>query len=107
MEELIKLYSVTKDYGGNKGVFDISFSIARGEAFGFLGPNGAGKTTTIRMILGFISPDAGTVSVAGYDTFSDRHHIMKNVGYLPAEINFLPSMSGIDFLDFIAYLRGL
>lgn len=50
MEELIKLHSVTKDYGGNKGVFDISFSIARGEAFGFLGPNGAGKTTTIRMI---------------------------------------------------------
>ena len=107
MEELIKLNSVTKDYGGNKGVFDTSFSIMRGEAFGFLGPNGAGKTTTIRMILGFISPDAGKVSVAGYDAFSDRHHIMKNVGYLPAEINLFPSMSGNDFLDFMANLRGL
>ena len=107
MEELIKLNSVTKDYGRNKGVFDTSFSIMRGEAFGFLGPNGAGKTTTIRMILGFISPDAGKVSVAGYDAFSDRHHIMKNVGYLPAEINFFPSMSGNDFLDFMANLQGL
>lgn len=54
--EIIKSNNLTKDYGNGKGIFDVTFTIKKGEIFGFLGPNGAGKTTTIRHLLGFIIP---------------------------------------------------
>lgn len=54
--EMIAVNHLTRDYGGGKGVFQVSFSIAQGEVFGFLGPNGAGKTTTIRHLMGFLKP---------------------------------------------------
>ena len=54
--EIIKINNLTKDYGNGKGIFDVTFTIKKGEIFGFLGPNGAGKTTTIRHLLGFIIP---------------------------------------------------
>ena len=56
---IIKVSSLTKDYGSGRGVFDVSFEVRKGEVFGFLGPNGAGKTTTIRHIMGFLQPDGG------------------------------------------------
>ncbi len=54
---VIEISHITKDYGQNRGVFDVSFSVKQGEVLGFLGPNGAGKTTTIRQLMGFIKPD--------------------------------------------------
>ena len=59
---VIEISHITKDYGQNRGVFDVSFSVKQGEVLGFLGPNGAGKTTTIRQIMGFIKPDSGSLS---------------------------------------------
>ena len=56
---VIKIEHLTKDYGHNRGVFDVSFSVEKGEVYGFLGPNGAGKTTTIRHIMGFSRPQKG------------------------------------------------
>ena len=64
---ILQVEHLTKDYGGGKGIFDLSFSIEKGEVFGFLGPNGAGKTTTIRHILGFIKPQEGRAEVDGLD----------------------------------------
>ena len=61
MSNIIHVSHLTKDYKKGKGVFDLSFSVGKGEAFGFLGPNGAGKTTTIRQLMGFIRPTSGTV----------------------------------------------
>lgn len=61
--EQIKVENLVKRYGNKKGVFDINFSIEKGEVFGFLGPNGAGKTTTIRHLMGFIKPDSGFVQI--------------------------------------------
>ena len=58
---IIEVSNITKDYGNNKGVFDVTFSVNKGEILGFLGPNGAGKTTTIRQLMGFIKPDKGSV----------------------------------------------
>lgn len=58
-EAIIELQQVTKDYGNGKGVFNLSFSVPKGEVFGYLGPNGAGKTTTIRQLMGFIRPGQG------------------------------------------------
>ncbi|MEG1550481.1 MAG: ATP-binding cassette domain-containing protein, partial [Ruthenibacterium sp.] len=60
---VIEIEHITKDYGNGKGVFDVSFSVEKGEVMGFLGPNGAGKTTTIRQLMGFIKPDSGSVSI--------------------------------------------
>lgn len=103
----ITIENLTKDYGNNKGVFNISFEIKKGEVYGFLGPNGSGKTTTIRNLMGFIKPDGGKCLITGLNTFNDREKIQKNVGYIPGEIAFINDMTGLQFIDFIAKYRGL
>ena len=68
----IAIEGLTKDYGSGRGAFDVSFSVERGEVFGFLGPNGAGKTVTMRNLMGFIRPDSGSVRIEGLDCFAQR-----------------------------------
>lgn len=105
--KMIEVSKLTKDYGGKKGVFDLSFSLEEGEVLGFLGPNGAGKTTTIRHLMGFIRPDGGTVSLLGMDCFRDAKQIQRQVGYLPGEIAFDDRMTGTAFLKFMAEMKGM
>ena len=71
MEDVIIIENLTKDYGNDKGIFDVSFTIKKGEVLGFVGANGAGKTTTIRHIMGFLKPDSGRVRVKGMDANKD------------------------------------
>ena len=71
MEKLIEIKNLTKDYGDDKGVFDVNLDIYKGEMIGFVGTNGSGKTTTIRNILGFIKPTSGTVTVNGFSVDSN------------------------------------
>ncbi len=104
---IIEINKLTKNYGNNKGVFDLSFEINKGEVFGYLGPNGAGKTTTIRHLLGFLNPDKGSTSINGLDCRKNSHIIQKDLGYLPGEITFMDDMTGIEFLKFMADMRGL
>lgn len=104
---MINIQSIQKDYDNGKGVFDLSLHIPEGEVFGFLGSNGAGKTTTIRMLLGFIAPDAGQCHINGLPTFTQREKIMSDLGYLPAEINFFDGMDGMDFLKFMGNLHRM
>lgn len=104
---IIEVNGLTKDYGGHKGVFDVSFSVEKGEVMGFLGPNGAGKTTTIRQLMGFIRPDKGTACVEGKDCFKSAALIQKDLGYLPGEIAFMDDMTGTGFLRFIAGMKGM
>jgi len=104
---VIKIENLTKSYGIDKGVFNLSLSVNRGEVFGFLGPNGAGKTTTIRHLLGFLNPDAGKCSIDGMDCRQQSAEIQKFVGYLPGEIVFFDSMSGFEFLKFMAEMRKM
>ena len=77
---MITVNNLTRDYGGGKGVFQVSFSIAQGEVFGFLGPNGAGKTTTIRHLMGFLRPEGGSCSINGLDCGEDAREIRKSRG---------------------------
>ncbi len=105
--DVIQINQITKDYGQNHGVFDLSFNVKQGEVLGFLGPNGAGKTTTIRQLLGFIKPDSGTVSILDKDCFNDASVIQEHLGYLPGEIAFIDSMSGIEFIHFIASMKHI
>ncbi len=97
-DSIIRLDGVTKDYGNNRGIFDINLSIKQGECFGFVGTNGSGKTTTIRNIMGFINPDAGKVYVKGMDSWENGVDIKKYVSYVPGEIAFPPLKTGMDFL---------
>ena len=79
----IDVENVTKDYGHNKGIFDITFHIEKGEMFGFVGTNGAGKTTTIRHLLGFSKPDKGRILVKGLNPWNNSEKLMKDIGYIP------------------------
>ncbi|SHK62466.1 ABC transporter ATP-binding protein [Hespellia stercorisuis] len=103
----IEIEHITKDYGQHRGVFDLSFDVRKGEVLGFLGPNGAGKTTTIRQLLGFIKPDQGKVNILGKDCFEQADEIKKSLGYLPGEIAFIDSMSGMEFIRFVAKMKKM
>jgi ABC-2 type transport system ATP-binding protein len=104
---VIKIEHLTKDYGNEKGVFDVSFEINQGEVFGFLGPNGAGKTVTIRHLLGFARPQSGNTSISGLDCWKNPKDIQRKIGYLPGEINFPNDMTGTQLIKFLAEMRGL
>ena len=106
-EEVIKVTNLTKDYKNNRGIFDLNFTIYRGETFGFVGTNGSGKTTTIRHIMGFIKPEQGTVEVLGKDSWKDSCEIKKYVSYIPGEIAFPDLTTGIAFLKAQAELLNL
>ena len=88
-------------------MFDVSFGVERGEVFGFLGPNGAGKTTTIRHIMGFSRPQEGETSVEGIDSWQKADIIQRDLGYLPGEIALPESLTGTEFIQMMADLRGI
>lgn len=95
---VIEIKDLTKDYGDNRGVFDINLNIEKGEMVGFVGTNGSGKTTTIRNILGFIKPTKGTCKVNNLTSWEHSSEIVKDIGYVPGEIAFPDLPTGIDFL---------
>lgn len=104
---IIKVEKLTKDYGDNKGVFDVSLTVEKGEVYGFLGPNGSGKTTLIRHLLGFSKPLSGVSTILDMDCWNKPAEIQKHVGYIPGEIAFPDNMTGMQFIESIAELRGL
>ncbi len=107
MKEIIKVDGLTKDYGMNRGNFDVTFSVEKGEVFGFLGPNGAGKTTTIRHLLGYSKPQKGKTYINGMDAWKYPSLIQQNLGYVPGEIAFPDNMTGWKFIKEIASMRGI
>ena len=104
---VIKISNLTRDYGGGKGIFEVSFRVEEGEAFGFLGPNGAGKTTTIRHLMGFLRPESGKCRINRMDCWTERERIQRDVGYIPGEISFFDDMTSLEFLRFLARYRGM
>lgn len=104
---VISVQSMTVDYGNNKGVFNLSFNVEKGEVIGFLGPNGAGKTTTIRQLMGFAAPNSGGCTILGMNCKKQAAEIQAHVGYLPGEIAFMNDMSGTQFIKFVAEMKGL
>ena len=88
----IQIETLTKTYGKNRGIDDVSFEVEKGEIFGLLGPNGAGKSTTIRCLLGLIRPTGGSAAILGSDIVKGHRDIMKRIGYMPSETQFYPSL---------------
>ena len=107
VSSVVKISNLTKSYGKNRGVIDVSLSIEEGDIFGFLGPNGAGKSTTIRSILGFLKFNSGEIQILGMDSVKDHEEILKNVGYMPSEAWFYDSMKVKDVIRYAADVRGM
>lgn len=103
MDKII-VNNLTKDYGHNRGIYEVSFSVKEGEILGFLGPNGAGKSTTMRHLMGFSKPQKGEAKICGYDCWKQHEKLIRQVGYLPGEVA-LPE--GVDGKGFVQMMQGL
>lgn len=99
--------SLTKKYGEQVAVNNISFSVGKGEIVGFLGPNGAGKSTTMKMITGYLQPDGGSVQVSGIDVVKDPLGVKAKIGYLPESNALYYDMYVKEYLDFVAGVHGI
>lgn len=107
MEHVVEIQNLTKNYGKNRGVSDVSLAVDKGDIFGFLGPNGAGKSTTIRTMLGMIQKDAGTIRLLGREikTGRDQESVLQEIGYMPSEAMFYPNMTVRDTMKLAADVR--
>ncbi|ACU05073.1 ABC transporter ATP-binding protein [Pedobacter heparinus] len=106
-DPIIQLKSLTKCYGTQRAVDDLSLDIYKGEIFGLLGPNGAGKTTTILMMLGLTDPTSGSAFVCGYNATNNPIAVKRKVGYMPDSLGFYDNMTALENLKYIARLNGL
>jgi ABC-2 type transport system ATP-binding protein len=104
---MIRFEHVRHSYGSRVAVADLTLTVPRGELFALLGPNGAGKTTTIKMLVGLLRPDAGQVYVASHDALASPREAVQAVGYVPDEPFLYEKLSGREFLEFVAEMRGL
>jgi ABC-2 type transport system ATP-binding protein len=103
---VIEVQNLHKFYGKVTGVKDISFTVSKGEIFGFLGPNGSGKTTTIRLLLDLLRPSGGQVEIFGLNLKDHAFEIRKRCGYLPGNFAAYGNLTGNEFLKFLSGLRG-
>ncbi len=103
---MIEISHLTKKFDQFVAVDDLSFSVREGEVLGFLGPNGAGKSTTMKVITGFLAPSAGKVTIDGHDISSAALQAKRLIGYLPEGAPSYGDMTTLEFLRFIAQIRG-
>lgn len=104
---MIEVQHLTKRYGRVTAVDDVSFRVERGEILGFLGPNGAGKTTTMRILTGYMPATEGKALVAGFDVFDQPVEAKRRTGYLPETPPLYPDMSVLEYLRFVAKIKGV
>lgn len=103
----IVVENLTKMYGSQRAVDNISFRVRTGEVVGFLGPNGAGKTTTMKAITCFMAPSDGDIKIGGYSIRTNPDEVKKHIGYLPEHNSLYEDMPVIDYLKFVAELQGV
>lgn len=105
MGKVIEIQNLTKTYGKHRGVSDVSFQVDEGDIFGFLGPNGAGKSTTIRSMLGLIQFQGGSIHIFRKDIEKEKESILSEIGYMPSETMFYPTMKVKDLIQMAADVR--
>jgi len=99
--------NLTKTYGSQRAVDNISFRVKTGEVLGFLGPNGAGKTTTMKAITTYLMPNEGNISVGQFSIIDQADEIKKHIGYLPENNPLYQEMPVLDYLKYVAELQGI
>ena len=106
MSPVIDVRSLSKSFGPVRALDGLDLAVEPGEVHGFLGPNGAGKSTTIRVLLGLLKADSGSVRLFGADPWVDAVQLHRRLSYVPGEVNLWPKLTGGEAIDFIAGLRG-
>lgn len=104
---MITVTSLSKYYGRQAAVDDISFEVPKGQILGLLGPNGAGKSTTMKMLTGYLSPTSGSIAVAGHDVLTDSLAVRRAIGYLPENNPLYDEMNVLDHLQFAVRMREI
>jgi len=104
---MIEIKNLTKKFGSNIVLDNISFTVNKGEVLGFLGPNGAGKSTTMKIITSFWAPNGGTVELDGIDVTKDSIAARRKIGYLPETVPLYDDMRVFEYLKFVAQIRGI
>ncbi len=102
----IEIHGLTKNFGTVHALDGFEMTVREGEVHGFLGPNGAGKSTTIRVLLGLVKADAGTVRVLGGDPWTDAVGLHRQIAYVPGDVTLWPSLTGGEIIDLLARMRG-
>ncbi len=106
MAQVIDVRAVVKHFGSTVALDGLDLRVEAGEVHAFLGPNGAGKTTTLRILLGLLRIDGGTVSVLGADPWADAVELHKRLAYVPGEVNLWPQLTGGEVIDLLGRLHG-
>jgi ABC-2 type transport system ATP-binding protein len=104
---MIEFDDVMRSYAHKVAVDHFTLTVPSGELFALLGPNGAGKTTTIKMLVGLLRPMGGSVRVCGHDVVTDARRAAHSIGYVPEEPFLYDKLTGQEFLEFVAEMRGL
>lgn len=107
VNNMISIQNISKTFGQNKAVDNLSLEVSKGEVVGFLGPNGAGKTTTMRMICGFLTPGSGQILIDGKKLEDNPEEIKRRFGYLPENNPLYEDMLVSEYLSFVADLKGI
>ncbi|HEY3953223.1 MAG TPA: ABC transporter ATP-binding protein [Streptosporangiaceae bacterium] len=106
MSNAIEISGLRKSFGPTHALDGLDLTVRAGEVHGFLGPNGAGKTTTIRVLLGLLRADAGTVRLLGGDPWRDATTLHRRLSYVPGDVTLWPSLSGGEIIDLLGRLHG-
>ena len=106
---MIEIHGVSKSYGGGtkKAVDNLTLTVQPGEIFGFLGPNGAGKTTTIKMLVGLLRPDRGSIRINGYDITAQPLEAKRQMAFVPDSPEVYEKLTGLEYLNFIGDMYGV
>lgn len=104
--QAIEISGLTKKFGQHTAVEDISFSVNKGEIFGFLGPNGAGKTTTIRCLMNFLEPNSGQIQVLGHDAQRESVAVKREIGYIASDNHLVDRWTAREHVEYVQNLRG-
>ncbi|MGZ8814343.1 MAG: ATP-binding cassette domain-containing protein [Mycobacterium sp.] len=102
----VEIRGLSKSFGRTKALDGLDLMVAPGDITGFLGPNGAGKSTTIRVLLGLLRADSGTVRLLGGDPWHDAVELHRRIAYVPGDVTLWPNLTGLQAIDFLARLRG-
>jgi ABC-2 type transport system ATP-binding protein len=102
----IEIRNLIKNFGAVRALDGLDLTVREGEVHGFLGPNGAGKSTTIRILLGLVKADAGTVRLLGADPWTDAVDLHRQIAYVPGDVTLWPSLTGGETIDLLARMRG-
>jgi len=104
---MISVQQLTKRFGGQIAVSELSFEIPAGQIVGFLGPNGAGKSTTLKMLTGMLAPTSGTATICGFDLQRETIQVKRNVGFVPESGAVFESLTGLEYLEMVAALYAI